>query len=312
MEKALVLLNMGGPRNKEEFEMFLRNMFNDPNILTIKNSFLRSLLASMIVLSRKNSAWENYIAIGGSSPINHLTEKLIEKLTHRLEIFHITWAMRYTPPFASQVVKELEEKGIKEVILLPLYPQYSTTTTKSSVDDFIEASGDRFDIQVIEPFYDKEIFNVCVVYSIRDTLLLDKSEEYNLIFSAHGLPQKIVDNGDPYEKQMRKHVRLLTEMLSYNEIKFKSISLAYQSKVGPMKWLTPSLGDKLKEFKGQKVLIYPISFTIDNSETIFELGIEYKEIAHEIGVSEYKVCHCPNDTNRFCEVIEELVKGYVE
>lgn len=310
MDKALVLLNMGGPRNKEEFEMFLRNMFNDPNILTIKNSWLRSIIASLIVMSRKNSAWENYLAIGGSSPINTLTQKLVEKLSHSMTDYYVTWAMRYTPPFASSVVKEIEEKGISEVVLLPMYPQYSTTTTKSSVDDFIAASEGKFSIKVIDRFYKNEFVNMSIVYSIRDTLHQCDSQEYNLVFSAHGLPQKIVDNGDPYQKEVEEHVKILSRVLSDCRIHFKDIHLAYQSKVGPMKWLTPSLEDKLKELKGQKVIIYPISFTIDNSETIFELAIEYKEIAHELGISDYKVCKCENDRQRFCEALEELVRGY--
>ncbi|QOG12522.1 ferrochelatase [Arcobacter sp. FWKO B] len=311
MDRALVLLNMGGPRNKEEFEMFLRNMFNDPNILTIKNDFLRSIIASLIVMSRKNSAWENYLAIGGSSPINKLTEKIVEKLSYSMGNYYVTWAMRYTPPFASQAVKEIEAKGIKDIVLLPMYPQYSTTTTKSSVEDFMAAcEGKDFNITVIDRFYKNEFVNLSIVYSIRDTLLEQKSSEYHLIFSAHGLPQKIVDNGDPYQKEIQEHVQILSEVLDYCKIPFKSISLAYQSKIGPMKWLTPSLEDKLKEYKGEKVLIYPISFTVDNSETVFELAIEYKEKAHEIGIIDYKVCKCENDSQRFCEALEELVRGY--
>lgn len=311
MDRALVLLNMGGPRNKEEFEMFLRNMFNDPNILTIKNSFLRSIVASLIVMMRKNKAWENYLEIGGSSPINTLTQKLVEKLSYHMPDYYVTWAMRYTPPFASTVIKEIEAKGIQDIVLLPMYPQYSTTTTKSSVEDFMEsAKGKNFNVKVIDRFYRNEFVNLSIVYSIRDTLLEVQSGEYNLVFSAHGLPQKIVDNGDPYQDEIKEHVRILSEVLDYCRIPFKSIHLAYQSKVGPMKWLTPSLEDKLKEFKGQKVLIYPISFTVDNSETVFELAIEYKEIAHKLGITDYKVCKCENDSQRFVEAIIELVRGY--
>lgn len=211
----------------------------------------------------------------------------------------------YTP-FSKEVVKELERKGVKEVVLFPLYPQYSTTTTKSSVEDFIEESGQKFKIEVIDPFYKNEKFNEAVVETIKNSV--ENYEEYNLIFSAHGLPQKIVDKGDPYEKHVNEHVKILSEILSSKGVNFKSISLAYQSKVGPMKWLEPALDKELEKYKGEKVLIYPIAFIIDNSETDFELSIEYKEEADKIGIKSYKVCKCLNDSERFIEAIKDITK----
>lgn len=202
--------------------------------------------------------------------------------------------------------KRVRKKGVKEVVLLPLYPQYSTTTTKSSVEDFIEASQNRFQIKVIEPFYENRIYNEAIIETITKTV--KDSKDFNLIFSAHGLPQKIVDNGDPYEKHVNEHVKILSQMLSEKAVEFKSISLAYQSKVGPMKWLEPALDKELEKYKGQKVLIYPIAFIIDNSETDFELSIEYKEEADKIGISEYKVCKCLNDSEKFIEAIRDLTK----
>ncbi len=256
--KALVLLNMGGARNKNELEMFLTNMFNDKNILTIKSDFFRSLIAKFIVKSRKDSAWKNYEAIGGRSPINPLTEKLLSKLNDELTDTCVVQVMRYTPPFAQEAIKELEKKKVKEVILFPMYPQYSTTTTKSSVEDFLFFAKRKFHIKVIEPFYKNRVFNEAIIDTIKNSV--EKHEEYNLIFSAHGLPQKIVDSGDPYEKQINEHVEILSALLEEENIHFKSISLAYQSKVGPLKWLEPALDEELKKFKDQKVLIYPIAF----------------------------------------------------
>ena len=305
-KKALVLLNMGGARNKSELEMFLTNMFNDKNILTIKSDFFRSLIAKFIVNSRKNSAWKNYEAIGNRSPINPLTEELVVKLNDEFEDLYVVQAMRYTPPFAKDVVKELENENIEEVILFPMYPQYSTTTTKSSVEDFMEYADKKFKINIIEPFYKNRIFNESIVDTITKTV--EDFKEYNLIFSAHGLPQKIVDNGDPYEKQINEHVEILSKILEEKDINFNSISLAYQSKVGPLKWLEPSLETKLQEFKDQKVLIYPIAFLIDNSETDFELSIEYKEEAQKVGVLDYKVCKCLNSDDKFIESIKNILK----
>lgn len=184
-KKALVLLNMGGPRTKNELKMFLTNMFNDKNILTVKSSLLRRMIAFFIVKSRLDSAWQNYEEIGGFSPINKITESLVEKLNNKFEDIYVTQAMRYTPPFATTCVEELKQKGIKEVILLPLYPQYSTTTTKSSLEDFIEASKEEFKIEVIEPFYKNEKFNETIIKELISNV--QNTNEYNLIFSAHGL-----------------------------------------------------------------------------------------------------------------------------
>lgn len=305
-KKALVLLNMGGARNKEELEMFLRNMFNDKNILTMKSDLLRSMIASLIVMSRKNSAWENYEQIGGASPLNPLTEQLIDKLSNECEDIYVTQAMRYTPPMAPLCVAQLKEKGIEDVILLPLYPQYSTTTTKSSLEDFMGIAKNQFNVKVIDPFYEDADFNTAIADDILKTI--DDPKEYNLIFSAHGLPQKIVDNGDPYEKQVEAQVELLKGLFDVRGIQFESIQLAYQSKVGPMKWLEPSLDTCLEQFNEKKVLIYPIAFIIDNSETVFELDIEYKEIAEELGVKEYKVVKCMNDSDAFVKVVKNLIE----
>lgn len=307
-KKALVLLNMGGARNKNELKMFLTNMFNDKNILTVKSNLLRSFIAKFIVTTRLNSAWENYEEIGGFSPLNPLTEKLVEKLNKELQKVQTFQVMRYTPPFSNECIKQLKEQDIKDVILLPLYPQYSTTTTKSSLEDFEEAAKNEFNLTVIEPFYENEIYNAAIINSITKEVSNARTEDFNLIFSAHGLPQKIVDAGDPYEKQVNDHVEILTNLLEKKGITFKSISLAYQSKVGPLKWLEPALDDELKKYKDDNVLIYPIAFIVDNSETDFELSIEYKEEADKIGIKDYRVCKCVNDDDIFIEAIKNITK----
>lgn len=306
-KKALVLLNMGGARNKAELKMFLTNMFNDKNIITVKSSLLRKVIATFIVSSRLDSAWQNYEKIGNESPINKLTEKLIQKANEKIEDFTTYQIMRYTPPFAKDVINLMKKDGIKEILLLPLYPQYSTTTTKSSFEDFMYFAKGNFKVQIIETFYRNEVFNECILDEIISKTL--NPSDYNLIFSAHGLPQKIVDAGDPYEIQMNEHVKILSDKLREKGINFKSINLAYQSKVGPLKWLDPSLEEMLKNFKDQNVIIYPIAFIVDNSETDFELDIEYREIAHELGIKDYKVCKCVNDSDGFIEAIKDIIKN---
>ena len=305
--KALVLLNMGAARSKEELEEFLINMFNDKNILTIKSDFWRSKLASFITSNRLDEAWKNYELIGGKSPLHETTDKLIYKLQNKISNYFIVPAMRYTKPFSFNAIEQIKEKNIKDIILLPLYPQYSTTTTKSSIEDFKKNINidDNFNIKIIEPFYSNFLLNDIISDEIINHI--DNNKDFNLIFSAHGLPQKVIANGDSYQIQIQEQVELIKNNLKSKNIKFESISLAYQSKVGPMQWLEPSLDNALKQFKDKKVLIYPISFMIENSETNFELSIEYKEIAQEFGIKEYKVCSCPNDKDITVDMIYKMV-----
>jgi ferrochelatase len=256
-------------------------------------------------MMRHNKAWKNYEAIGGTSPLHSLTDILVEKLEKNLPEYFITSAMRYTSPFAQTALARIKEQNIQDITLLPLYPQYSTTTVKSSIDDFLKVANDEFNIKIIEPFYKNSLYNQAICNEIIKTQ--GKYNDFHLIFSAHGLPQKVIDNGDAYQSQIEEHFEILKDKLSHYATTFKSINLAYQSKVGPMKWLTPSLDELLKYFKGKKVLIYPISFIIDNSETAFELDIEYRHIATKIGIKDYRVCSCVNDNDKFIESIKELV-----
>ncbi len=304
-KKALVLLNMGGARNKDELGTFLLNMFNDKNILSIGNDTIRSMVASLIVMMRHDKAWENYELIGGESPLHKLTDILVSALQKQLPQYFVTTAMRYTSPFAQTAIARIEKEDIKDVVLLPLYPQYSTTTTKSSVEDFIEHAEDKLNIKVIEPFYKNELYNQAICNEI--VKVQAKYSDFHLIFSAHGLPEKIIKKGDPYQTQIEEHIEILKEKLSHYATTFQSINLAYQSKVGPMKWLQPSLDDTLKYFKNKKVIIYPISFIVDNSETAFELDIEYREIAKDIGLRDYRVCSCVNDNDLFIQSLCEIV-----
>ena len=308
--KALVLMNMGGAESKEDLKMFLTNMFNDKYILTIKFKFLRSMIAKFIVNSRLDSAWEHYEEIGGKSPINDITKSLVTKVQNALPDIKVVWLMRYTHPRVENVINELKSCGIKEVVLLPLYPQFSTTTTLSSLKDFADFAKNEFKMKKIKPFYKSDEYNTLCANLISQELVDENISEFNLIFSAHGLPQKVVDAGDPYQKQIERHTKLISQKLREKGIFFKSTNLAYQSKVGPLKWLEPSLETMLEKFKNQKVIIFPIAFTIDNSETVFELSIEYKEVADKLNIIDYKVCKCPNDSDDFVQFIKNIVEKY--
>jgi ferrochelatase len=312
-KEAIVLLNMGGPNNLEEVEVFLKNMFNDKNIITTKSALLRKFIATMITFTRTESSQKIYEELGGKSPLVGITKDLVKKLQEELKDDVLAlFAMRYTPPFADEVCQKIEDEDIRDIYLIPLYPQYSTTTTKSSLEDFImhyEKVGGNAKIHYIKNFYRNKTYNKAIISSIKEAIKDKDSSEYELIFSAHGLPQKIVDKGDPYQKQVQNHIEILKQMLKEEEINFSDIHLAYQSKVGPMKWLEPSLEDKLKELKTKKVIIFPIAFTIDNSETIYELDVEYKEVAAKLGFEDYIVARCPNDSDLF---VKSLVEIYME
>jgi len=304
-KEAIVLLNMGGPNNLDEVEVFLKNMFSDKNILTMKSALLRKFVGGMIVFSRAESSQDIYRQLGGKSPIVGHTKKLVKKLQARVgEKVIVDFAMRYTPPFADEVIERLNKEDVDKIYLIPLYPQQSTTTTKSSLEDFEESyhksDGDAILVE-IKHFFEDETYNKAIIQRIQQKIKDDDYNDFDLIFSAHGLPQKIVDAGDVYEKHISRHVEILKNMLKDAEMDFHEVHLAYQSKVGRMEWLKPSLEDKLKTVRNRGVVIFPIAFTIDNSETDFELEIEYREIAEDLGFKDYRVCSCPNDSELFVD-----------
>ena len=308
-KEAIILLNMGGPNNLEEVEMFLKNMFRDKNILTMKSNLLRKLVGGMIVFNRTESSQEIYRELGGKSPIVGHTKNLIKKLQERVgENVIVDFVMRYTPPFADEVIEKLNKENIDRIYLIPLYPQYSSTTTKSSLEDFEEYyhknGGDAVLVE-IKHFFENITYNKAIIQRIKEKIDSGYSD-VDLIFSAHGLPQKIVDAGDVYEKHISRHVEILKKMLKDENMDFHKVHLAYQSKVGPMEWLKPSLEDELKSIEGRGVVIFPIAFTIDNSETDFELEIEYREIAQNLGLKDYRVCRCPNDSELFVDSLLEI------
>lgn len=313
-KEAVVLLNMGGPNNLSEVETFLKNMFADKNILTMKSNLIRKMVGGLIVFNRTESSQEIYRQLGGKSPIVGHTKALVKKLQDKLgEDVIVDFAMRYTPPFSDEVIERLNATDVEKIYLIPLYPQQSSTTTKSSLEDFEEAyhkSGGQALLVEIKHFFENESYNKSVIKNIKDAVGSDDYRDFDLIFSAHGLPQKIVDAGDVYEKHVTKHVAILNKMLEEEQMNFHETHLAYQSKVGPLAWLKPSLDDKLKVVRNRGVIVVPVAFTIDNSETDFELEIEYREIAEELGFKEYRVARCSNDSDLFvdalCEIYEKM------
>ncbi|QPH93943.1 ferrochelatase [Campylobacter concisus] len=311
MKKALLLLNMGGANSLDDVEIFLTNMFNDPYILGIKNKFLRKFVAFMITKGRLKTAKHNYEQIGGKSPLCELTAKLCEKISSlQSEFDAVDFAMNYTSPFVKDVLKKYEK--FDEIVLLPLYPHHSQTTITSSLADFKKAKEElnfKAKILLCEPFYDDDAYNKIIIFHIREAVKDTDISDISLIFSAHSLPRKIIEKGDIYEKHINEHVQILGKMLKEHGLNFKDVSLAYQSRLGPVKWLEPSLNEALAKYENKKALIYPLSFCIDNSETIFELVIEYAKLAKELNFSFYKVVSCPNFSDEFASFILEKSKN---
>lgn len=310
MSKAILLLNMGGPSNIEEVELFLRNMFADPNILQT-NRLTRKVVGSIIVKKRLREAQENYKAIGCKSPLLEISQKLAEKVESISGIRTLP-VMRYVPPFAYDTLKKLKEQNIDELILLPMYPHYSSTTTKSSIEDiYNQCKLLNFTPKItkVEHFFDNKEFIAIQASLIKQALGTKSPKSIKLIISAHGLPLSIIEAGDPYEKHIRANVALLSQELIRMGIHFQEIELAFQSKVGNSAWLEPNLSDLLRNPTNLDVLLFPIAFTVDNSETVFELDIENRDIAQKIGYNSYTVAKCPNDLDAFASFLATLAKS---
>lgn len=308
MKRAVVLLNMGGPNNLDEVEVFLNNMFNDKRIIGAPKP-IRMMIAKLITWQRKEEAKSNYAALGGKSPLVGYTQKLIEKLERNIDA-SIHMVMRYTPPFASQTVEKL--KDVDEIYAIPLYPHYSSTTTLSSMEDLeesIKKQGIKAKVKTLGHYYRHPDYIAATVERIKETLGNDSPDAFELIFSAHGLPKKIIEKGDDYQRHIRYNVYHARKALQQAGIHFNKTHLAYQSRLGPLEWIRPYLDDKLKSLKKKKVIIYPIAFTIDNSETEFELDVEYREIAEELGFEEYRVAKAPNDHPAFVKCISNIYES---
>ncbi|QKF89987.1 ferrochelatase [Arcobacter cloacae] len=307
MKRAVVLMNMGGPNNLNEVKVFLKNMFNDKYIIGAPQP-IRAMIGSLIVFKRLEIAKQNYKELGGMSPIVGHTKRLVRRLNKQLDA-DVFYEMRYTPPFASDIMPKL--KNYDEIYAIPMYPHYSSTTTKSSIEDFIKvAKKYNIDkkIKTIDSYYDNPLYNKVIVERIKEALNGEDSNDFELVFSAHGLTQRTINKGDLYQKHILANVECAKKELEDQNISFKKIHVAYQSRLGPMEWLRPYMEDKLKEIKS-KVIIYPISFTVDNSETQGELVLEYGEVAHELGIKDYRVAKAPNHHPYFMDAIKGIYES---
>lgn len=309
---AIVLLNLGGPDNLEAVQPFLENLFSDPDIFKIP--VFQKLIAKLISKSRSPKVRKEYKLIGGSSPINLWTEKqrlLLDKsLKQGFEDIDVFTAMRYWHPLIKDVARQISEKRYKKIILLPLYPQYSFSTTGSSFNEWKRVFNSAGVEQIfIKNFYQNKFYVHALNQRIDEALLKfpdDVRDSVQFLFSAHGIPLSFVKKGDPYPDQIRETIRLVMQARHNSHEHHES----FQSKVGPVKWLKPSTESKIRELisNGKKnLLIVPISFVSDHIETLYELDIEYRHIAEEAGVDNYFVMTGLNDSDLFILALKEEI-----
>ncbi len=308
---AVILMNMGGPDSLEAVEPFLYNLFSDHDIIEIPR-LIQKPVAKLISKIRAKKTREYYEYMGGKSPQKEQTEKQAEALQSELgEEFIVKVAMRYWHPFTEEALESLKDKGIKKIILLPLYPHYSKTTTGSSFNEFyrrlreFQKKGYFKNIPIVEikSYHNHPLFIEAWVESIKREI--PNYKDFYFLFSAHSLPEKVIKRGDPYKRQVEESVKLVME--SFTENRF---SIAYQSKVGPVKWLEPMTDEEIVRLakEGIKNLaVIPITFVSEHSETLYELDKQYGEIARKSGIENY--VRIPTlQTNRFfIECLKNIV-----
>tara|TARA_B100001175_G_C19497874_1_gene636370 strand:+ start:831 stop:1859 length:1029 start_codon:yes stop_codon:yes gene_type:complete len=312
MKVAVVLFNLGGPDKLENVEPFLFNLFNDPAILNLP-SFIRFPLAKFISKRRTPIAKEIYKEIGGSSPILKLTKEQAANLENSLNSLQKTFnykvfiAMRCWHPRALETVKLVKEFNPSEVVLLPLYPQYSAATSGSSIQEWKKiARENNLDIKTstICCYPEDNKFIEAHIGLIKKKI--EGLNNFKLIFSAHGLPEKNIKKGDPYQWQVEQSVKKIMEGISNINVDY---ILSYQSRVGPLKWIGPSTEDIIIENskKGKHLVIVPIAFVSEHSETLVELDIEYEKLARNNGCKNYTRIEALGTNKNFIQSLSNLI-----
>lgn len=318
---GVVLLQLGGPDSPASVEPFLYNLFCDPDIIDLPLAFLfRKPLARWISRRRAPKVQEYYRRIGGRSPILKLTLRQAAALERELgKAMHarVFVAMRYWHPLTAQVVEQVQREGIRRVVLLPLYPHYSRTTTGSSVSEWRRCTahlpGDAPRVDVVEEYCEHPAYVGALVQQIgialRRVPRADR-DRVHLVFSAHGTPVKLVTSGDPYQGQIVRTYNAVTRAGRFN----LPHHLCYQSKVGPERWLEPSLEQTVRRLAGEGVthmIVVPIAFVSDHSETLWEINIQIKEEAKHLGVRYYDMSPALHTNSLFIRALAEMVRAKV-
>tara|TARA_B100000029_G_scaffold369473_1_gene363320 strand:+ start:304 stop:1338 length:1035 start_codon:yes stop_codon:yes gene_type:complete len=312
MKIAIILFNLGGPDKLENVEPFLFNLFCDPAILNLP-IFLRYPLAKIISNRRAPIAKKIYEELGGSSPILKLTQEqavaLDKKLNehNQLKKYKSFVVMRCWNPRAEEVINNVKIFNPNEIILLPLYPQYSAATSGSSIkewNDICKKKNYKIKTSTICCYPMDENFINAHTRKINEKI--ENLKNFKLIFSAHGLPKKNIKRGDPYQWQVEQSVKKIVNNLNNNDLDW---ILSYQSRVGPLKWIGPSTDKVIVENSkiGKHIVLVPIAFVSEHSETLVELDIEYKKLAENNGCKQYTRISALGTNENFIKSLSELI-----
>jgi len=312
---GVVLLQLGGPDSLDAVEPFLYNLFLDPDIIDFPFAKLaRPALAKLIAATRTKKVKKGYAAMGGKSPIVEWTARqrqaLEEALRPALEA-RVVVAMRYWHPFTEEAIAELERNSCREVVLLPLYPQYSKTTTGSSLNEwkrrFPASSLSSAPVKVIQDFYNHPSYIGSLVERVERTLeRFPARRDIHLVFSAHGVPVAVIQDGDPYQRQVEETSRLVMERGGWD----LPHTVCYQSQVGSGRWLQPSIHEVVPRLAGQGVrdlLIVPVSFVSDHIETLHEIDHVVREEAMQEGIRQFELMPGLNESPQFIRALADLV-----
>jgi len=308
---AIILFNLGGPDSLEAVEPFLRNLFSDPAILRLP-SLIRRPLASFIARRRAPKARAIYAKIGGSSPILGQTEaqaRALEQALGKDNGGEHEWrgyvCMRYWHPMTEAVVRSVKRFAPDRIVLLPLYPQFSTTTTASSLKAWSDVA--RFDVptRIIDSYPVEPGFIAASVELVKQGLGQAGANPKRVLFSAHGLPERVIKAGDPYQAQVEQTAEAIAGAIGGLDW-----SVCYQSRVGPLKWIGPPTEAEIRRAGADKtgVVLYPLSFVSEHSETLVELDIDYRDLAAEVGVPTYVRVPAVGTHPLFIEGLARLVR----
>ncbi len=309
---GVVLFQLGGPDSLAAIEPFLFNLFCDPDIIDFPFARIgRKALAKLISTTRARKVQHHYSVIGGGSPIRRHTERQAVALENELARRGIEArcfvAMRYWHPFTSEAIAQLLAAQCDQVILLPLYPQYSSTTRGSSLNEWRRLYHSSLPVREVGPFYRHPMFLDAVVEKVNEALSrFGVPERAELVFSAHGIPLSVIAKGDPYQRQIEETVQLLMACGAWSN----RHRLCYQSKVGASKWLQPSLHRTLRDLAAggvREACIVPIAFVSDHVETLGEIDHEAREEACRLGFTQFEMSAGLNDSPEFISALAQLV-----
>ncbi|MDZ8066034.1 MAG: ferrochelatase [Nostoc sp. DedQUE08] len=314
---GVLLLNLGGPDKLEDVGPFLYNLFSDPEIIRLPFRWLQKPLAWFIATRRTRTSQENYKQIGGGSPLRQITEAQGEALKEQLGFLgqevNIYVGMRYWHPYTEEAIAQITQDKVEHLVILPLYPQFSISTSGSSfrlLDKLWQEDPklQPIDYTVIPSWYKQPGYLQAMAQLIAQELeQFPNPNDVHIFFSAHGVPKSYVEEaGDPYQVEIEECTALIMQTLN----RPNAHTLAYQSRVGPVEWLQPYTEDALKELGAEGVkdlVVVPISFVSEHIETLQEIDIEYREVAEESGIHNFRRVPAPNTHPVFINALAELV-----